>query len=87
MQGMGGKVHEKQKHVIVSVTHKQLKYKFKKRNICRVKGIGFTEMLPRDNGKKRKCLKPRIEQVWKVGKVSRFCGPFGYIEGQFGIDG
>lgn len=52
-----------------------------------MKGIGFTEMLPRDNGKERKCLKPRIEQVWKVGKVSRFCGPFGYIEGQFGIDG
>lgn len=76
---MGGKVHKKQRRVIVSLTHKQVKYKKRKD----LQGERYRIC----SGKERKCLKPRIEQARKVGKGSCFCGPFGYIEGQFGIDG
>ncbi|XDV19180.1 hypothetical protein PO909_024715 [Leuciscus waleckii] len=49
--------------------------------ICRMEGISFAEMLPKEDLEAQERLWPLVDQARKAGKRAFFRGPYAYIDG------
>lgn len=82
---VGPKANDRSRQVIIQFCMRKYRDEFwrstKVSDVCKFRGIKFTEDLSKGDREARAALWPRISEARAAGKKAYYCGPYGYIEG------